>query len=121
MRPMQESIHSKMSSAGQSKPTKGTSKEISRIVRTSSTPNESRLGEKPTEVSSPRKRGSIPCEHKLDSRRVESSTHFRGNDKTGSIDFYTVSIPSGKEWFRQMSELRYREIELLPWGAMFIV
>ena len=29
-----------------------------------------RLCEKTTEVSSPRKRGSIPFEHKLDSRRV---------------------------------------------------
>jgi hypothetical protein len=46
----------------------------------------SRLCEKSTEVSSPRKRGSKPCEHKLDS-------HFRGNDKTGGIGFYTVSIP----------------------------
>ena len=40
------------------------------------------------EVSSPRKRGSKPCEHKLDS-------HFRGNDKTGGIGFHIVSIPSG--------------------------
>ena len=56
----------------------------------------SRVCEKFTEVSSPRKRGSKPCEHKLDSRRVESSTHFRGNDKTVGIGFYTVSIPSGK-------------------------
>jgi hypothetical protein len=28
-----------------------------------------------------------PCEHKLDSRRVESSTHFRWNDKTGGLVF----------------------------------
>jgi hypothetical protein len=46
-----------------------------------------RLCEKSIEVSSPRKRGSIPYEHKLDSRRVESSTHFRGNDKTGALVF----------------------------------
>jgi hypothetical protein len=38
------------------------------------------------------KRGSIPFEHGLDSHRVESSTHFRGTDKTGGIGSYTVSI-----------------------------
>jgi hemin uptake protein HemP len=66
-------------------------------------PKASRLREKSTEVSSPRaegvslreKRGSIPCEHKLDSRRVESSTHFRGNDKTGGLVF--TQSPSLRE------------------------
>ena len=62
-------------------------------------PNRSRLCEKSTEASSLRKRGSKLCEHKLDSRRVESSTHFRGNDKTGGIGFYTVSIRPGRNKF----------------------
>jgi hypothetical protein len=42
-----------------------------------------RLCEKSTEVSSPRKRGSIPCKHELDS-------HFRGNDNIGDVGFHTV-------------------------------
>ena len=52
-------------------------------------PKAFRLCEKSNEVSSPRKRGSKPCEHKLDS-------YFRGNDKTGGIGFHTVSILWGK-------------------------
>ncbi len=67
-----------------------------------------RLCEKSNEVSSPRKRGSKPCEHKLDS-------HFRGNDETGGIGFHTVSMSSARGHDNFLFKLsHYQAVRLAP-------
>ena len=67
-----------------------------------------RLCEKSTKVSSPRKRGSIPCEHKLDS--PESSIYDSTNRRfVGSLRPTFLGMTKPEEWFLHSLSVWERE------------